>query len=439
MNNEKFIGNLAGRHVAVAIGLLTCFALPGQAAELTGNFSAGVGWSDNIARTRGNELDESMGLVGAQINYIEDSPTFYADAQINANFLSYFDDTFGSELLGGANITGEYFFSPEVFSWILDYNYGQQVFNPLQPARPGNREDVSFLTTGPRLTIPMSSRWFAGVDLTYSNVTYERRPNNNNRGAAAVRFGRDISQTRNITINGTTEQVKYESAAAQNDFERNEVFMRFETASTRNQLSLDVGYSELQFEGSDIKGDGAVVRLDWTRSISQYTSFVAGGGRRFSDQGDVFRSAQRFNTDITETEDVLGVASPFRSDFANARYSIANPRFGVDVFVTWSDENYIDNPLLDRGLIRGGFAFNRNITRKITGGIGFNHTVRDFDGFDREDKDTRYTLNIGYQFSPAFNTVVDFQYFERSSDDDDNDINESRIFITVNYIPKWGR
>ena len=179
--------------------------------------------------------------------------------------------------------------------------------------------------------------------------------------------------------------------------------------------------------------------MDWTRIISTYSSLVVGGGTQFSDQGDVFRSAQRFNTDITETEDVLGVASPFQSDFANARYSIAGPRFGVDVFATWSDENYVENPLLDRRLMRVGFALNRNLTRKISGGIGFNYAVRDFLGLEREDKDANYTANLGYQFSPAINSVVNLTYFERSSDDEPEDINEFRIFITVNYIPKWGR
>ena len=223
------------------------------------------------------------------------------------------------------------------------------------------------------------------------------------------------------------------------DYDRYEAFLRYEFEGVRNEISVDAGYSEVEFDFDGEGGDGTVFRLAWTRTISEFATLTVGGGTRFSDQGDIFRLRQNSNPDITETEDVLGIASPFQNDFADARYTLARPRYGLSLFVTWSDENYIENPLADRRLIRGGITMNRNLTRKISGTIGFDYYVRDFLGLGREDKDSRVVLAFGYEFNPAFDTSLDIIYTDRSSTLAADEYDETRVFLTFSYTPKWGR
>lgn len=424
---------------AVTIALLMGLLQSGYATELTGSFTGGLGASNNIARSSGVSIDETMAVLGGDLAYIEDGVKFSADVLVNANYVAYLDNTFDDEVLGGAAATAEYFFIEEAFSWLFQYNWGQQVFDPLRPVSPGNRENVSYLTTGPTLTIPVGERWFLGGTATYSTVTYETRDNDNERHNADVEFGRYMSTQSSIALVGSTERVMFEDDALNPDYDQDELFLRFMTDRGRNSISLDVGYSEVTFTDSEEAGDGLIFQLDWTRTISEFSTLVLGGGTRYSDQGDIFRIRQVGNPNFGDTEDVIGVASPFQNDFVNASYSLIKPRNSFDIFVTWSDEAYLDTPEADRRLMRGGISYSRSLSRKITGTLGYDRSIREFLSTGREDTDQSLLISVGYEFNPAVTASVDLTYFERDSNDASDGFDETRIFLIFNYIPKWGR
>ena len=435
-------------YISALLGLgIAVLANTASAAEITGVAKVGIGQSDNLQRTLEDPIDVGIAFTGVEFGYVELSRKLVANILVNADYLVYDDSRFDSELVGGIVSFLDYYFIEERFWWGLEYNFGQQVFDPLTPIRPGNREDVSFLTTGPAISLPFGDRNALDVELNYSTINYEIRPNDNHRINGELGVSRDIGEGRTIALIGVEEQVTYDDEVANPDFDRRELFFRWSTLSARNIITFDVGYSELVLENPDptptgddeVTGDGEVLRLDWTRIVSTSTSFTLGGGSRYSDQGDIFRFAQITNFDDRETEDVLGLATPFRNNFFNVSYNLDRERFSLDLLANWNEEDYEGDDTFDRSVTRFTLLLSRQLTRKVTGNVNLSYSIRDFDALDRKDNDILGMLSLNYEFNPAFTASVSYQRTSRGSTDPNDEFDENRVFLTFSYIPRWSR
>ncbi len=374
-----------------------------------------------------------------EFGYVRTGSRLSANIIANADYLTYDDSAIEEELVGGASAFLDYALIEERFSWTLQYNFGQQVFDPLTPIRPGNREDVSFLTTGPEFSLPLGSRTSLDIELGYSTVQYELRLNDNDRTNVQLGISRDVSDGRTIALIGSEEHVEFDDVVVNPDFDRRELFVRWTTLSARNSVNFDIGYSELELDGLEEANGGSVIRLDWTRVVSPSTTFSLGGGSRFSDQGNIFRFSQNVRFDIRETDDVIGVATPFRSDFFNATYTVDRQRTTLNIIARWTAEDYEDDNTFNRNLIRMNANLSRQLSRKVTGELGLIYSSRDFDTLDRKDDDILYQLTLGYEINPAFTTSLSYQHLDRSSTLEIDEFSENRIFLVLSYIPQWSR
>lgn len=418
---------------------LALMAGPASANELTGSLSLGIGQSDNLRRTPDDQLDVGIAFLGGEFGYVRTGSRLNANIIANADYLTYDDSAIEEEIVGGASAFLDYSLIEERFTWTLQYNFGQQVFDPLTPIRPGNREDVSFLTTGPEFSLPLGSRTSLDIELGFSTVQYELRPNDNDRTNVQLGISRDVSDGRTIALIGSEEHVKFDDIVINPDFDRRELFVRWTTLSARNSVNFDIGYSELELDGLEEANGGSVIRLDWTRVVSPSTTFSLGGGSRFSDQGNIFRFGQNVRFDIRETDDVIGVATPFRSDFFNVTYTVDRQRTTLNFIARWTGEDYEDDNTFNRDLIRINANLSRQLSRKISGELGLIYSSRNFDTLDREDDDILYQLTLGYEINPAFTTSLSYQHLDRSSTLEIDEFSENRIFLVLSYIPQWSR
>ena len=138
-------------------------------------------------------------------------------------------------------------------------------------------------------------------------------------------------------------------------------------------------------------------------------------------------------------EDVVGTTEPFRNDFASATFSISRERTRASLVALYSEEDYEDDPTLNREVTRFSLSVLRNLSRKIFGEAGVNVLSREFSGLDRDDRDVRYTLALGYRITPTFSAELSFQRFDRSSNQDVTEFDEDRVFLRLTYVPEWNR
>ena len=289
------------------------------------------------------------------------------------------------------------------------------------------------------MTLPIGNRFSFTATADYSNVAYEVRPDDNDRGTASAQLQRLITGTSAISLNASTERVRFDETATNADFDRDVGFLRYSIFSTRNTFALDVGANQVKVEGFPDTRTGTYAQLDWTRVLPAGKSFSVAAGQRLSDQGDIFRFVQGINPDLRETEDVTGESTPFENNFASVSFVVERERYGYDLRVTWNDEDYIDDDTLDRTVTRIVLLGNRRLTRKIFIDGGINYSRRDFVGPDRQDDDYQITASIGYEWTAGFDTTLSFQRFERGSNQEVNEFSENRLFLRASYAPPWGR
>ena len=408
-------------------------------ADLNATFNASVGRSDNILRTEDNQVEENLATVGVEMDLLHESPRLSADIYVNADYIDYLDDSFDSDLEGGATAVADYWFLLDRFGWNVQYNFGQQVFNPLAPIRPDNRENVSYLTTGPQVEFPIGSRFEFKANADWSDTSYEINPNDQTRLGGRVSLGRLLNAGRTISLVASQERVEYDENVFTPDFDRSSLFLRFESVNTRGTFTVDLGVNELELDDADQTGDGTLFRVDWMRLLSDGVELTLGVGTRYSDQGDIFRFFQNAAFDLVDTENVSGVGSPFRNNYGSVIFSMEKPRTRIDLVALYSDEDYEFESTFDREVSQLNFLLGRDFTSKLFGELGVDASSREFVSVDRDDRDVQYTVSLGFRFSSALSTVLSYQHFTRSSNQGATEFDEDRVFLRVSYVPRWSR
>ena len=262
MKNKITHQNIA----AVLMPLLLTGTVVCSAAEYDASVRAGVGASDNIARTPQNEIAETITTAGFDFAVTNQTRRMDLDLRSQFDYVDYSDGTFDSEWVGGLNAFVTFTLIDERLRWIVQDDFGQALFDPLQPARPDNRENINFFTTGPTLNLLPASRNLIDIDVRYSRVHYEIRPFDNERLSGALSVGREISRESTLSLNLRGERTEFDDGELTPPIETYEAFARFETTGNRSTLGFDIGYTEVEFDGSE--GDGILARVDYTRQTS---------------------------------------------------------------------------------------------------------------------------------------------------------------------------
>ncbi len=407
------------------------------AAEIDALVRGGVGVSDNVARLPALEVDETIATVGFDVSVAEETRRIEADIRANVDYFDYLDGTFEGEWVGGINGFARFTLVEEVFDWDIRNNFGQQLADPLSPSRPGNRENVNFLSTGPTLRLLASTRNAIVLDARYSRLDYEERPFDNDRMTGGISVQRDTSRNSTISLNLIGERTEFDNDGLTPPIDRREGFLRIETGGSVSTVSLDVGYNEVEFDGR--VGDGFLARIDWTRQVSANSELRLSAGSRYSDQGNIFRLYQDITGDLRDTVDGANSPAPFQNDFAAVNYSLEADRYSISLSADFNMEDYQGRTGLNREVGRFSARFRRDLTRTVFASVDLRFLNRKFTDIDLSDDDLMFGVAFGYRFSPGFSASFDYRHSRRKSSQPGGDYTENRAFLRFNYVPVWSR
>lgn len=408
-----------------------------RAAELGTEFSTGIAVSDNIARTAGNTTNETISLVGLVLDLSESTRKLDASLNVDLTYMNYLDNTFADEIVGGGDLNVDLTLVDERLSWTVEDNFGQQLGDPFASTNPGNRENVNYLTTGPTLTLPLSSRNSIGLDLMYSAVNYEVRPFDNKGGLVALRLDRQISRGRTLSLNGRARNINYEGESLAPDIDILETYLRFAGDDNRGNFNVDIGLTELSVANG--KSSGLLVRANWLRQVSPFATLNASASSQYSEQGDLFRYSQGRSVPFALTQNIDGFGNAFRNYAVDVDYALNRERSRLRFGVGWRQEDYQLGFARDRDILRATFFVERDVTRNIFVNVGLRLFNRAYKYIDREDTDTRASMSIGYRFGPAFRADVEYNYVRRKSTNAIDEYRENRAILNLTYVPSWGR
>ena len=426
-------------NAAALIPILLVATMVANAAEYDASVRAGIGASDNIARAAQNDVNETITTLGFDFAVSEQTSRMDLDLRSQFDYVDYSDGTFDSEWIGGLAGLVRFTMIDERLIWIVRDNFGQALRDPLQPARPNNRENVNYLTTGPSIRLLSGSRNSIDVDLRYTRFDFELRPNDNERLSAALSVGREISRESKLSINLKAERVEFDNGGLTAPIEEHEAYARYEILGNRSTLGFEVGYNEVEFAGSE--GDGILARVDYSRQTSANGEVTISGGSQFSDQGNIFRFYNDITSNLHETTDISDSPAPFQNNFFALAYTLDQARYSIDASIDWNQEDYTDGQGIDRDVIRGNLVLSREVTRTIFAGAKIGFMRREYKNLlqPRRDDDLILGLNIGYRISAGFDLAIEYQHFQRNSITPGADFTENRAFLLASYTPVWSR
>lgn len=428
------------RAMTIAAWVLVVLALPEAevfAVDFNAEARAGVGVSDNLLRSAQNEIDDTITTVGFSLGVVEQGRNLDLTIQSQFDYLDYSDSAFDAEWVGGLNGNATLTLIDERLSWIFQDNFGQQLFNPLQPSRPGNREDVNVFTTGPTINFFNGRRNSVRVDLRYSRRSFEIQPNDNDRLSSTISIGRDVSRQSNTSFNVSATRAEFDNSDFSPPIESYQAFVRYERNGNLNTLSVDVGYNEVEFAG--INANGLLFGMAWSHTTSANGVLSVSGRSQFSDRGDIFTSLRNISTNLGNASDVLDNNAAFLSNSLNVAYVLQNTRYSIDASGNWSQQDFPSGQAGDRDVYGGRLNLQREISRTVFAGANIFFQSRDFRSLNRRDDDLSLGLDVGYRITPGLSVSLLYLHFQRSSTVLNADFTENRAFVRFAYTPVWSR
>lgn len=429
---------LAGSEAA---GAQDAAALPPPLRPQTFEFgiSAGATHSDNILLVPQNETSGTIGELGVNLLYNRKSRRLQSDVEVDASYEHFFDDEFDDDVIGGADATLMFGIIPERLEWFLQDNFGQSRVDALAADTPANRENTNYLTTGPDLTLRLGGRNALRLAGRYSRTDYETAPLDGDRFGGTLSLIRQLSEASALSLNAMTESLEYDDQTTANDgYDRNEAYLRYELTSTRTDLGLDAGITQID-NGGD-KSDGTLLRALLRRQISASSSIYVNLSNEFTDAGNVFRSTQDLNGVSTQAEAVLATADALERRLAYVGWAFHHNRTSFGLNGEYSEEQYENDVSLDRSLARYGAYFARQLTPEIQLRFDVHLSNEDFDNVDLSIDEWQGIAALDWQLGRTLSWRLQLEHRDRDgSVASVQEYTENRASVFVTWSPRRTR
>jgi len=426
--------------ITLSFAFFTVVAQSGIAADLELELEAGIRHTDNITRVPDTILipaiDDVVYSAGLSLSYQLESARAEVDARASLLYVDYKDGPFDSETLPGLDASALFRLTKQSLSWFFQGNIGQQSIDPFQPVTPDNRENVSYITTGPSLFIPIGTRFSIRSDAYYSDVQYEVQPFDNVRTGVQVAFARQISTNRSLSLNVRGERTEFDLDLLFDPIDRYDVFLQFATEGSRNELTIDLGFSTL--ERSGVESEDPLVNLEWRRQVSQATNITLTGGTRYSDSAENFRGNQQDSANIGDVQNQQVVSDPFRENYASFSVGYNGARTNVTSEFGWSDEDYEERNQLNRQVKRAMLNMTRQLGSSWDFGVYGRFDNHEYEDLLREDDDINFGAILTWRRLRTVNIDLRIERFDRDSTDLASIFTENRVYLGFRYIPNIG-
>jgi len=410
---------------------------PAISADFGLSVEGGIGRSDNINREpelpNDPTVDEIIYDAGMTLSFQQASARAESDIRAYLFFLKYGDDLYEQETLPGLDATILFRLTDQVFRWFVRGSVGQQAIDPFEAITPGNRQNFSYLTTGPSVVVSVSRRFSAKIDAYYSDIRYGDQPLDNQRLGSQISLIRQISDYRSLSLNVRGERTDYEDDFLNPPIERIDAFVRFESEGTRNEFIVDVGWTKVERDERD--AEEPLFILEWQRQVTPSSEFTLAGGTRVSDAAESFRGIQSEGSDISQVQNITSISDPFRENFSRFAMDYTRLKTGATFSFNFSDEDYERRDDFDRRVKGGRIELFRQMGRSWELGLSGSLIEREYTNIERTDKDTIYGANLIWRATRTLEFDLGIRQIERRSSEELSNFTENRVHLAMRYIP----
>lgn len=422
----------AGR-LPLACGALVVGMLPAAspAAELSYGVDAGLGYDDNVTRVSTDQQADTIATIGAQLRLDHESRRIKAKIASRLEYHDYLDGTYQSDVVGNLIGTSTFDLVPERFTWALDDTFGQSTVDQFAADTPANRENINVFSTGPDFKLPLGSRNFLVIGGRYTDVSYEDSQLGNYRVEGQVALQRNLSDASVISLNATTEQVRFDDENQYPDFDRNEAYLGYTLNVSRTDLTLEGGATEIRQDSAT--NDDWLGRLKISRKASAALTVGAELGHEFADAGNTFVREQAQQPGSTDPVYVQQIATPFVNEYVEVYANYVRNRTDLDLRLGMHDETYDTLPLYNRRRLEVDLGVERTVAPNLAAHLYANYSHSDYPKLDRQFSDLTATLGVNWQIGRLTSVDINYTFVDRN-DDGAPDYSSNQLWIRIGYL-----
>jgi hypothetical protein len=420
--------------IALAAGILAVSSV--AYADVQYTVEAGAGHSDNMTRVPDGEVDETIATAGLDLTWNEVRPRLTAEANVNARYFDYLDDTYDSEVVGTADAMLLFGLVPERFTWLVQDSFGQERSDPFAPVTPDTREDVNFFTTGPNVTFRLGSSGVLRLLGRYSASQFERSPLDGDRVGGGFALVRQPSTRSEISLNAFSEQVRFEEEF-NNEYDRNSVYLGYSAQGARTDITVEAGYTMLEMENGD-EQDSPLLDVEVSRELSPGSTLALAFGTELTDSSDALRSAVD-GAPVEGSAGAVASADPYKNRFASLGWNFARRRTTLNLRGRWDEDSYETQTTLDRTSLIWSASIDRQIAPALSVGLAGSLSDEEFDNSGLSADELRYGVTLNWQVARTLALRLVAERFDRDSSDAAGEYVENRIFLTLLFRPAGSR
>jgi hypothetical protein len=444
MAADNNVFRFAPTHTRFFLCSLICFGGWAQdtgAASFTYSLGYRAEYSDNIYRLPDEQEVQSdlINTVLVGFTYLENTSTF--NARILGNFIyeDYYNKTFENQTNNWLDAYGEYFFVPQVVSWVAADGFRKVQIDPLEPDTPTNRQDSNVFVTGPNVYLRFGPVDTLTIEARYGRAWVENVDIDSERDFIATRWAHRLSERNTLSLNYEFLDVDYENSTLNTDFRRHNFFLRANASSARNVYTLDLGRTRIEPYGDEAISNW-LVRLDSTWQASSISSVGVHYGREYSDT-----ASDLIPTGVIEQVGSGGIIPPIGTDIVTGELYYTEE---VEFFYTrrgntfpWSARLFnrridYDTSPEDRqekgSLVDARYVFSSTLSYQASA----SYTVLEYDQLGREDRDAIMGVALIYRAGPNLTAGLSLRRFVRKSTDSTAEYTDDRPAITINYATR---
>lgn len=414
--------------------LAASMPLVGYAANYEYQLTAGAGHSDNIRRTATNEVDENVARAGLQFSADQRTSRLDADVIGNVAYYDYLDNTYDAELLGNFIGNARVALVQDRVEWLFTDNFGQVLTDPFSPETAENRENINYFTTGPDVTFALGSQTRLRLGGRYALTTYERTPFDSDSVLGDVGLERLLSSASSIALHARMQQIDYDDAELNADYDQSEVSMSYQAEGARTFLALEAGYSQIERDSTDGTDGDLLLRLDVSRRLSASMTGSLTAAREFSSAGAAFASAQSSGGGIgLGAQPGRQTVDPFTNDYATLGWAFDRNRTSLSLSATHSAHTYEDNPVLDQTLVTFAGGARRELSTATSLLLDVLYMSGTFEEPGRDYKELGAGVTFTWRLSRRLSLSFAYDFWDRDSDVLGGDYSENRYWVQIGF------
>lgn len=425
------------------------------ASALLYGVDAGIGETDNVTLVHDNKVSQTIAVADADFQYQQQSRLLDADARGNFSFFDYLQGAYGSQFIGRFDGLAKLAILPGRLNWTLQETFGQQQLDPFGAVTPNNQEHVNYISTGPDLSLRMGYTGFMHASVRAARVDYQTSPFDSNRFSGSLGFGRQISASSSLSIEGSSERVLFDDLYVNGvltnvDFTRSSLFAHYELAGARTSLLANVGATIADQGGS--KTTGPLIRLSAARKLSTAATLTITAERDVTDSSTSFAGLQgggsatlNGGTPITGVPNGNVATAPsaqastnYTLDYINGGWSYVRNRTTLNATIGYEKDRYAGQPQLDLHRILGNVGFERRMTEALTGQLGAGLYRTSYSSTNFGETDWTATAALAYRVGRALEIKMRYDHAARnvSGIGDGTGYGKNGVFLTIGYRPR---